>query len=406
MKKLFALGALCALTATASFAAQATLATRIHYDGEIAPRGDLTTLLISVYADKDSSEALWSEEQVVKVDHKGKFALDIGATLDSGIPAEVFASASGRWVGIAVKGESEQPRIMIVSVPYAVKARDAEMIGGRAASEFVREEDFTTRVRAAIAEIAKDPIPAPQVAPQQGRRTIFNGLGKQDSALTKVSNIAVAAAGTFEYLPTTGNGVGVLGRTNSVSGGSVTSAASGVLGEVISATTGPYVAGVRGLNFSPLGQGVLGYHDSDGTGVYGEAQSGYGVFAKTNSGTALYAFTGTGTIGLELYNGALKVSGPNKTAFILNGGKVFVPSLGLEMIPINSAYSNGDPNAIVSVTPLGHYDALYLTYYPDTPHPIYVVYVTELAQWCILNADGAPLPANARFSVVIIKTGP
>ena len=100
MKQVLASCAIALFISTGLHAAQATLATRIHYEGDLPSHREQATIVISVYADKESAESLWSEEQIVKVDAKGKFALDIGATLDEGIPASVFATASGRWVGI------------------------------------------------------------------------------------------------------------------------------------------------------------------------------------------------------------------------------------------------------------------------------------------------------------------
>ena len=53
---------------------------------------------------------------------------------------ELFASGESRWLGVQanVPGEREQPRVLLVSVPYALKAADAETLGGLPAAAFVR----------------------------------------------------------------------------------------------------------------------------------------------------------------------------------------------------------------------------------------------------------------------------
>src|SRR5712692_1090739 len=51
-------------------------------------------------------------------------------------------AAESRWLGAQVQlpGEVEQPRVFLVSVPYALKAADAETLGGKPASVFLTAE--------------------------------------------------------------------------------------------------------------------------------------------------------------------------------------------------------------------------------------------------------------------------
>ena len=73
-------------------------------------------------------------------DAAGRFAALLGATTSAGVPVELFASGESRWLGVQanVPGEREQPRVLLVSVPYALKAADAETLGGLPAAAFVR----------------------------------------------------------------------------------------------------------------------------------------------------------------------------------------------------------------------------------------------------------------------------
>ena len=56
-----------------------------------------------------------------------------------------FSTGEARWLGVTLQGEEEQPRILLVSVPYALKAADADTLGGKPASAFVVAESTAER---------------------------------------------------------------------------------------------------------------------------------------------------------------------------------------------------------------------------------------------------------------------
>src|SRR5207245_3841386 len=47
------------------------------------------------------------------------------------------ASGEARWLAVQVAGQPEQPRTLLVAVPYALKAADAQTIGGLPPSAFI-----------------------------------------------------------------------------------------------------------------------------------------------------------------------------------------------------------------------------------------------------------------------------
>jgi hypothetical protein len=49
----------------------------------------------------------------------------------------MFRSGEARWLGIQPEREPELPRVLLVSAPYALKAADADTLGGLPASAFV-----------------------------------------------------------------------------------------------------------------------------------------------------------------------------------------------------------------------------------------------------------------------------
>jgi hypothetical protein len=91
----------------------------------------------ALYANDQGGVPLWTEIQNVQVDAKGKYTVMLGATKPDGLPLDLFASGEARWLGVQVEGQGEQARVLLVSVPYALKARDAETLGGHPASAYM-----------------------------------------------------------------------------------------------------------------------------------------------------------------------------------------------------------------------------------------------------------------------------
>lgn len=99
----------------------------------------------SVYAESTGGVPLWQETQNV-VFSQGRYTVFLGASTGLGIPAELFASGQPRWLGmrILLPGEEEQPRTLLASVPYALKAVDADTLGGLPASAYLKAESVAT----------------------------------------------------------------------------------------------------------------------------------------------------------------------------------------------------------------------------------------------------------------------
>src|SRR5580692_12427907 len=91
----------------------------------------------SLYNEAEGGVALWVETQNVSPDKAGHYSVMLGST-SHGIPAELFASGEARWLGVQAQGQTEQPRTLLMSVPYALKALDAETVGGLPPSAFMK----------------------------------------------------------------------------------------------------------------------------------------------------------------------------------------------------------------------------------------------------------------------------
>ena len=103
------------------------------------PAGAVETVTLSIYADQEGGAPLWQETQTIALDGQGRYALLLGATQADGIPAAVFGSGEAKWLGTVFEraGEVEGPRVRITSVPYALRASDADTLGGRPASDYL-----------------------------------------------------------------------------------------------------------------------------------------------------------------------------------------------------------------------------------------------------------------------------
>jgi hypothetical protein len=142
-RTLLVLVSLVVLFAAAHSAAQLTMSggeravpRLLRFGGTIAGARGSVTITFAMYRDQTGGAPLWLETQVVDVDARGHYAALLGAAHAHGVPVELFASGDARWLGIQPEGEGEQPRVLLVSVPYALKAADAEALGGRPASAY------------------------------------------------------------------------------------------------------------------------------------------------------------------------------------------------------------------------------------------------------------------------------
>src|SRR5271157_1834221 len=102
-------------------------------------RSGVVGITFSIYAGQQGGATLRLETQDAALDAQGRYAVLLGSTQNAGLPLDLFATGEPRWLGakLELPGEVEQPRVLLVSVPYALKASDADTVGGMPASAFV-----------------------------------------------------------------------------------------------------------------------------------------------------------------------------------------------------------------------------------------------------------------------------
>jgi hypothetical protein len=209
-----------------------------------------------------------------------------------------------------------------------------------------------------------------------------------------------------EHSESGGTAAGVEGLTYSQDGD-----ARGVFGVVESTTPGGFSTAVWGQNngTSGAGIGVYGTQNGSGLGVYGYTPSGIGVLAQSSSGTGVYgesstgagvyAYSGSGSA-LTIGNGAIHVSGAstNSTSTAAFTQVATPANIVGDTTLINNSLCNGDPNAILIVTPNWNPHGGPAYYWSHTVG----VYYTG-TQWAIFNEDSTAMPAGPAFNVLIIK---
>jgi hypothetical protein len=115
----------------------------IRFSGIIRNSGGQPSMVgvtFAIYSASSGGAPLWQESQNVRIDPQGRYAALLGVTKLEGVPPELFSSGEQRWLGVQAQlpGESEQPRTLLASVPYALEAADAQTLGGLPASAFLK----------------------------------------------------------------------------------------------------------------------------------------------------------------------------------------------------------------------------------------------------------------------------
>jgi hypothetical protein len=93
----------------------------------------------AIYSDQEGGTPLWTEDQNVDLDANGNYDVALGAAKNGGLPLELFAGGEGRWLQVKFYAPDEivLPRVVLLSVTYAVKAGDADALGGKPASAYL-----------------------------------------------------------------------------------------------------------------------------------------------------------------------------------------------------------------------------------------------------------------------------
>ena len=225
--------------AWASAAAQQTVATAtnaivpplVKFSGAVTdlngkPLSGTVGVTFALYKDQQGGAPLWLETQNVQIDPSGHYSIMLGSTSSTGLPADIFVGGDARWLGIQPQGQTEQPRVLLLSVPYALKAGDAQTLGGLPPSAFV--------------------LAGPTVESGAGASTA--GVATPASALSPVSSDVTTSGGTANTLP-------LFSTATDIENSAITQTGSGATAKIGIGTTTPVVT--LDINGSTTVRGLL-----------------------------------------------------------------------------------------------------------------------------------------------------
>ena len=115
----------------------------VRYTGLVSSQQSRTVnLTFAIYKDPQGGQALWQESQNVDLDASGHYSALLGFASPEGLPQSIFSSADAQWLGIRIDNGPEAPRALLVSVPYAMKAKNADSLAGFSPSDFVLRSEM------------------------------------------------------------------------------------------------------------------------------------------------------------------------------------------------------------------------------------------------------------------------
>ena len=314
----------------------------VNFPGTLAdasgkPLTGLVGVTFLLYREQQGGAALWVETQNVRPDKAGHYSVMLGSTTNQGLPGDLFVSGEARWLGVQVAGQPEQPRVLLLSVPYALKAADAETLGGLPLSAFVLAapssstngqpapglSGTTAGVTPAAAPAASSPVTT--TGGTVSAIPLFStATNIQNSILTQTGTTAVNVAGKLT-LPALGAATATAGR-NSRPADFVASAFNSTSSVAVPQTFQLQAEPAANNTAAPFGTLSLLY----GSGTAAPAETGLKI---NNKGLISFAAgqtfpgTGKGTI-TSVIAGTGLTGGGTTGAVTLNLNTASIPLLG------------------------------------------------------------------------------
>jgi trimeric autotransporter adhesin len=276
-------------------------------DGNGKALSGVVGVTFALYKESQGGAPLWLETQNVTADRTGHYSVQLGSTSASGLPPDLFQTGEERWLGVQVSGEPEQARILLVSVPYAIKAGDAATVGGLPASAFaLAGQQSVSKSSSAPANAGNAVVPAAAASVGGSGTTGYvprwTGSTSLGNSVLFQTGAGLIGAGTTapaaKVDATGGTNVGLRGTTTGANAGAVWGDATSASGVTVgvrgtsASTTGTGVSG-NATATSGANTGVAGHSSSSaGTGALGSADASHGSTigilgrAASSSGTA------------------------------------------------------------------------------------------------------------------------
>ncbi len=319
-------------------------------DASAAPIASTMGVTFAIYKQQDGGAALWMETQNITPDANGQYSVLLGSTSATGLPGDLFSQEEQRWLGVQVQGQVEQPRVLLVSVPYAFKAHEAETLAGKSISDFVLAKDLNSTNSSGVVVSGAGPGHSQATAGQSN-----NSLLSKLATLQGPTNFSGSTTDQIVKVTQTGSGLGILAATTSTTTsdavvGTIAGPGVAIFGQAYSTSAMAY--GVEGMSASTIGVGLLGFATATTGSTYG--LKGYSSSTGGTGVRGLSTATTGSTVGISA-----SVSSPAGTAGVFNntaGGKVISgQNNGVEKFSVDG---NGNVNSTLGSYQIGGHNVL------------------------------------------------
>jgi len=208
-------------TAQAATTTMSAVPNVVNYSGVLTdlngkPLSGIQGVTFLLYSSEQGGNPLWMETQNITPARNGRYTVTLGSTTAQGLPSDIFSSGEARWLAVQVAGQPEQPRVLLVAVPYALKAGDSETLGGLPASAFMlaAPANAANNAGSAAGSAANGNDAPPAASNTSSDVTTTGGTANiiplfttstniQNSILTQTGTTAVSVGGALD-LPTLG----------------------------------------------------------------------------------------------------------------------------------------------------------------------------------------------------------
>src|SRR5271166_868362 len=266
----------------------------IRYSGTLkdaqgaVPSEKTLGVTFAIYKQQDGGAPVWQETQNVTPEASGQYSVVLGSTTATGLPGDLFSQQEQRWLGVQVQGQTEQARVLLVAVPYAFEAVEAQRLAGHSATEFVTSDTLQSAVQQ---QLQQQPVVVTNFTAQPGTGTKALSQGP--------TNFTGATADQIVGVTQTGTGAGVNSSApNNALFGTAT-ATSGQSYALYGIANGTGGIGVKGLANSPTGatNGVNGEVSSLAgiAGVFNNDAGGQ-ILSGQNNGIEKFSVDGSGNV--------------------------------------------------------------------------------------------------------------
>jgi hypothetical protein len=316
------------------------------------------SVTFSIYPDQQSTTALWTETQVVQVTGE-KYSVMLGSTVTTGLPPEIFSADQAHWLGVQVNGSEK--RFLLVSVPYAMKAVEAERLGGLLPTDFVTVQQLQSALQSVVAPGTSTQPKATSTGPTG--QAAAAGTPPQpatdftDNNTSEVLLVTQQGTGYAIHAITSSQAEAILAQNDSIGGTALHAFATNATGTsigVLAETTSPN--GIAGVFNNRTGGKILSLRNNgvevasaDVNGnltASGQVQAttfsggGFGLFGIPQSAINATPFNNPSSVVARDSNGSFAANQVTATTFSGGGFGLFgIPQSAINATPLNDAFS-------------------------------------------------------------------